>query len=477
MPIPVISVAQMREWERVTWSLGVQEDAVMRNAGKALAALAEKLTRPDDFILFLAGKGHNGDDAAYACDFLANRRGELLRITEPEHSAQALAAQLERKPALVVDGLFGIGLDRELSSAWIDLIEHVNLSGCRVLAVDVPSGLNADTGLPLGAAIRAAVTLTFGAVKGGLLRTSAAPLVGRLEVAVEIGLSACPFTTEMGYLNSGDFVGFPPARMLTGHKGTFGHLAIIAGSRGWHGAAVLAARGAQRAQPGLITVLTQEDAYLPVACQLQSVMVQAITGEITLPDSATAVVVGPGLASVQISDSFQRAVRRLWQESPLPILADASALGWLPEGPCPAKALRVITPHPGEAARMLQSTVAEVQGDRVRAVRELSARWGGCYVVLKGHQTVIGRVVGEVLVNSSGNPHLAQGGSGDLLSGYLGGWLAQSPPPSEVARFLSYGVWRHGAAADSLFARRPSFTVEELAEELGQPCEAVPRNG
>ena len=468
MPVPVISVAQMREWEKVTWSSGIKEDAVMRNAGKAVAALAEKLTRPDDFILFLAGKGHNGDDAAYGHDFITGRRRELLRVIDPEISAQEISLHLERRPALIVDGLFGIGLNRALSGSWMNLIERVNQSGCRVLAVDVPSGLSADTGLPLDVAIRASRTLTFGAVKHGLLRTGAAPFVGRLEVATDIGLSAYPFTTEAGFLEAGDFAGFPPVRMVAGYKGTFGHLAIIAGSRGWHGAAVLAARGAQRAHPGLITVLTQEDAYLPVASQLQSVMVQTITREVALPDSATAVVVGPGLASGQISESFQRAVRRLWQDSLLPILADASALDWLPPGPCPANALRVITPHPGEAARMLQSTVADVQADRVRAVRELSLRWGGCHVVLKGHQTVIGRGVGEVLVNSSGNPHLAQGGSGDLLAGYLGGWLAQPGLQSEAGRFLSYGVWRHGAAADSLFVRRPYFTVEELAEELGR---------
>ena len=471
MPVPVISVAQMREWEKVTWSSGIKEDAVMRNAGKAIAALAEKLTCPDDLILFLAGKGHNGDDAAYGCDFITGRRHEMLRVIDPEISILEFGRQMERKPALTVDGLFGIGLNRALSGSWMKLIERVNHSGCRILAVDVPSGLSADTGLPLDVAIRAERTLTFGAVKHGLLRAGAVPFVGRLEVAADIGLSAYPFTTEVGYLEAGDFTGFPPVRMVAGHKGSFGHLVIIAGSCGWHGAAVLAARGAQRAQPGLITVLTQEDAYLPVASQLQSVMVQAITQEVALPDSATALVVGPGLASEQISESFQRAIRRLWQDSPLPILADASALDWLPEGPCSQNALRVITPHPGEAARMLQSTVMDVQGDRVRAVRELSARWGGCHVVLKGHQTVIGRGGGELLVNSSGNPHLAQGGSGDLLAGYLGGWLAQPALQREAGRFLSYGVWRHGAAADSLFARRPYFTVEELAEELGQPDE------
>src|SRR5258706_15372876 len=115
MPIPVVTVAQMREWEKVTWASGVKEDAVMRRAGAAVARLAEKLTGPDDFILFLAGQGHNGDDAAHGCDFITQRRREMVRVVEPAIAAKDIASQLQRKPALLVDGLFGIGLNRALS--------------------------------------------------------------------------------------------------------------------------------------------------------------------------------------------------------------------------------------------------------------------------------------------------------------------------------------------------------------------------
>lgn len=467
MPIPVITVAQMREWEKVTWASGVKEDAVMRQAGQAVARLAEQLTKPDDFILILAGKGHNGDDAAYACDFLNRRRKELVRVIDPEISSHDLEPHFKLRPALIIDGLFGIGLNRPLSGAWMKLIEQINQSGSRILAVDVPSGLSADTGLPLDVAIRATWTLTLGAVKRGLLETGAVPFVGRLEIATNIGLQPYPFTTEVSLTTAEDFQDFPPPRPVGGHKGTFGHLAIVAGSRGYHGAAVLAARGAQRAHPGLITVFTQEAVYQPVASQLQAVMVQTLESELPLPDSCTAVLIGSGLAARDLPEQLKRGVRLLWQNSPLAVIVDASALDWLPAGPGAEGALRVITPHPGEAARMLQSTVAEVQRDRPHAVRELSRRWGGCHVVLKGHQTLIGRGREDLLVNGSGNPHLAQGGSGDLLAGYLGGLLTQPELQRNVGLTLRFGVWQHGAAADALLATRPNFTVEDLVAELG----------
>ncbi len=467
MPIPVVTVAQMRQWEKVTWASGVKEDAVMRRAGTALARWSEKLTQPDDLILFLAGKGHNGDDAAYGFDFITQRRRELVRVIDPALAAKEIAGHLQRKPALLVDGLFGIGLNRSLSGSWMKLIERINQSQTPILAVDVPSGLNADSGLPLDVAVRAGWTLTFGAVKQGLLKTSASSFVGRLEVAADIGLVSYPFTTELSLTAPEDFNHYPPPRPVAGHKGTFGHLAIVAGSPGYHGAAVLAARGAQRAQPGLITLLTHEDVYVPVASQLQAVMVHPTSDALRLPESCTAVLVGPGLASSAVSERFKRAVRRLWMDSPLPVVADASALDWLPAGPCSEGVLRVITPHPGEAARMLKSSVADVQQDRVAAVRELSRRWANGYVVLKGHHSLIGHAREDLFANNSGNPHLAQGGSGDLLAGYLGGLLAQPALQKDPGLALRYGVWRHGAAADALQATRPNFTVEDLADELG----------
>lgn len=467
MPYPVISVAQMREWERVTWASGQQEDTVMRQAGRAVADRARQLTRPGDLIFVLAGKGHNGDDAMFAAEGLTDREVAFLRVANPAANLPQIEALLERRPALMIDGLFGIGLNRSLSDDWLRLIRCLNASRRPILAVDVPSGLNADTGLPLDDAVHATHTLTLGAVKTGLLKSTAWSFVGRLEVAGEIGLVPYPFTTEVSLIAPADFADFPPPRPAAGHKGTFGHVAILAGSLGYHGAAVLAARGAQRAQPGLITLYTPERVYEPVARQLQSVMVHPELPPARLPESCTAVVVGPGLASPYLPDTLKHAVQELWKHSPLAVIADATALAWLPPGPTRAEALRVITPHPGEAARLLEVSSGDVQSDRAQSVRELSKRFGQCWVVLKGHQTVVGAARTDLQVNSSGNAHLAQGGSGDLLAGFMGGLLAQPALQDHPAQTLAYAVWQHGAAADRLQATQPNWTIEELAGVLG----------
>jgi NAD(P)H-hydrate epimerase len=467
MAVPVITVAQMREWEKVTWASGQTEEVVIRQAGRAVARKTEQLTQPGDRIVVLAGKGHNGDDACVAAEAISGRPVTVSRVTDPEAAAAELPSLLGPRTALIVDGLFGIGLNRPLSTPWLKLIQDINRASIPILAVDVPSGLNADTGLPLEETIRAAHTLTLGAIKGGLLKATAWPFVGRLDVAPEIGLAPYPFSTEIKWTMPEDFVELPPARAVATHKGTYGHLAIVAGSLGYHGAAVLAARGAQRAQPGLITLFTSERVYEPVAAQLQSVMVRPWDAAMVLPESCTAVVVGPGLASPEVPDFIKEFTARLWRESALAVTVDASALEWLPSGPAASEAIRVLTPHPGEAGRLLQKSTAEVQADRALAVRELSRRYGQGRVVLKGHQTLVGRFREDLFVNSSGNPRLAQGGSGDLLAGYLGGLLAQPAWQADPGRTIRYAVWQHGAAADQLEAERANWTVEDLATVLG----------
>lgn len=467
MPLPIVSVAQMREWEKATWASGQTEAAVIKQAGAAVARKAERLTKSGDFIVVLAGKGHNGDDARVAAETIADRQVHLFRATDPNSASAQIAPVLARKPALVIDGLFGIGLNRSLGPDWMKLIRQINGSARPILAVDVPSGLNADTGEPLDDSIRATHTLTLGAAKQGLLTPNAWQFVGRLEVASDIGLTPYPFTTEVSMIVAEDFADFPPPRPIGGHKGTFGHIAIVAGSFGFHGAAVLAARGAQRAQPGLITVITEDKVYHPVAEQLQSAMVQTFGPKLELPETCSAVMIGPGLASKDLSPIIRETAQRLWRESPLAIIVDASGLQWLPSGPCPPNVLRVITPHPGEAARMLETASADIQSNRAKAVRDLSKTWGDCYVVLKGHQTMIGRTKEDLAINCSGNPHLAQGGSGDLLAGYLGGLLAQPALQKTAAKTIQYAVWQHGAAADDLESQRPNWTVEELADVLG----------
>lgn len=467
MPTPVISIAQMREWEQATWAAGQTEATVIRRVGQVVARRALQFTRSGERLLLLAGKGHNGDDVRAVRPHLAERQVDLLDVENPAGGLDKLKSLLAAPPALIVDGLFGIGLNRPLDEAWCKFIEQVNASRLPVLAVDVPSGLNADTGEPQGAAIQASVTLTLGAPKPGLLRTAAAEFTGRVEVASDIGLTACPHRSDLNWTHPADFAGFPPARPAASHKGSFGHLGVVAGSSGYHGAAVLAARAAQRAHPGRITVITAELAYYPVASQLQAAMVRPWTPEVKLAEDFSALLVGPGLAAPDLPGDMKSSLRRHWRDLLVPIVVDASALDWLPLDPTPRNAIRVVTPHPGEAAQLLQIPVANVQANRPQAVRELSRRFGNCWVVLKGFQTLVGRSTGELFVNASGNPHLAQGGSGDVLAGYLAGLLAQPALQEDVLQTVRYAVWQHGAAADWLQARRPNWVVEDLAEVLG----------
>ena len=468
MPLPIINVSQMREWEKATWETGQTEGEVIRRVGKIVAARALELTERDDLILILAGKGHNGDDARCACEHVKERRVDLLEVKSPQESLTKLDSLLSLKPALVIDGLFGIGISHALDEHWVKLIERINAANLRVLAVDVPSGLNADTGEAHGAAVRAAVTLTLGAPKVGLLESKAAPFVGRLEVAPEIGLVPCPLQSDAQWTLESDFEDFPPRRSVETHKGSFGHLAIVAGSFGFHGAAVLAARGAQRARPGLITLFTLDKVYHSIASQLQAVMVSLWNAKFEFSEkSFSAVLIGPGLAAHDVPHEMSAGLRWLWHNSPLPIIVDASALDWLPLDSGRHNAVRLITPHPGEAARLLKSTTQDAQFNRRETLKKLSGQFGDCFVALKGHQTLVGKSEGGIFVNPSGNPHLAQGGSGDLLSGYLAGLLAQPGLQTDPLRTIRFGVWQHGASADLLDKIQPNWVVEDLAEKLG----------
>ena len=467
MSVPVINVAAMREWENATWATGQTETEVIRRVGKRLARRARKLTRADDLILILAGKGHNGDDARAAREFLDDRKVKLLELLLPDSDLLPLEMALREKPALIIDGIFGIGLNRPLSEPWQKIIAAVNAAKIPVLAVDVPSGLNADTGDNFGSAIEAAVTLTIGAPKTGLLAPPAWPFVGRLEVADDVGLIPCPLNSELSWTLPEDFQNFPPPRPVASHKGSFGHAAIVAGSLGFHGAAVLTARGAQRAQPGLVTLSTLENVYHVIASQLQSAMVNVWQPDTKFADTVGAMLVGPGLAARDLPENLRRALHHWWRDLEYPVIVDASALDFLVPGPFGKRFVRVMTPHPGEAARLLNWTTQKIQSNRVAALREISKKFGNCWVVLKGHQTLIGRSEGEIFVNPSGNPQLAQGGSGDLLAGFLAGLLAQPALQTDVARTLRYAVWQHGAAADKLQATRANWVVEDLADQIG----------
>ena len=469
MPLPVISVAQMREWEERTWASGVSAESVMKNAGEAVAKRAGDLAEPDEpLILFLIGKGNNGGDARIAAEVFTSE-DVICRIQKLEvHDGTETLPDLS-DVSLVVDGLFGIGLNRDLSVDWRDFISKLNDATQRlripVLAVDVPSGLGADTGQPRGAAVRADYTLTFGAPKTGLILECASEYVGQLEVAAEIGLIDPPSLGEFRWIDADDFKRFVPKRAASAHKGTFGHVGIIAGSTGYHGAAVLAARAAACSGVGLVSVFTS--AYAPVAAQLQTAMVHPWDENVIRTLSAcTAVVIGPGLAGPDVPESLRQVAVNLWRESENPIVVDANALEWIANEPIPENAVRVVTPHPGEAARLLETTAGNIQSDRMQAMRKVSAICGGAITVLKGRHTLIGAFEGPVSINGTGNPYLAQGGSGDVLAGHLGGWLARADLESTADAICAQAVWRHGVAADRLATNRNALSLEALITVL-----------
>jgi NAD(P)H-hydrate epimerase len=466
MPIPIITVAQMRKWEQATWAAKRTPTEVISRVGHLITTQARQLTRPGDSILILAGKGHNGDDARQVVLNLTDREVTLLNVTDPKTALREFKSLLSLPPALIIEGLFGIGLRGPLEGDWARLVQFINRSAIPLLAVDLPAGLNADTGEPMGAAIRATFTLTLAAPKLGLVKAQAAPYVGRLELVPDIGLIPCPLSSDLQWTVPQDFDDFPPPRVVDTHKGSYGHLTIFAGSLGYHGAALLAARGALQAQPGLVTLIVPDNIYIPVAAQSQATMVRPWRPNQPLPANTTAVLIGPGMAAPDLAPELRAELVEKWKTLPITIVADASALDWLPPAKTSSKATRVLTPHPGEAARLLKTTTKAVQADRPAALRALSARYGGAWVVLKGHQSLVGRSQGDLFVNCSGNPHMAQGGSGDLLAGFLSALLAQPTLAANPLLAIRYAVWQHGAAADSLTAERSNWTVDSLAQHL-----------
>jgi len=463
MAKPVLTLESMRAWEASTWASGILETDVIAQVGRKIAGRIMASTSSGDAILLVAGKGHNGDDVRAACPWISDRKVTLINVRNPNTQADLLSGIHFDECDLIVEGLFGIGLNRPLNEEWIGVVNRINLCPAKTVSIDIPSGLDVETGKPLGDAIRANQTWTVGAVKQGLLKSGASSYVGHLEILGDVGLTDLNENqSELYFGEPSDFVRLPPKRMIESHKGTYGCVTLIAGSCGYHGAAVLAARGATKARPGLVELVTHASSYLPVASQVQNIMVHPFETLAMIHPKATSVVIGPGLASSDLSPEIRSQVVEVWHTFPGPVIIDASALDWIPSAGGPEGGIRVITPHPGEAARMLGKSSIDIQSDRVRYLKQLSEKYGNCHVVLKGHHTLIGTSTGPIYVNPSGNPSMAQGGMGDILAGYLGGLLAQEGYVSDPLLALRYGVWAHGHAADLCGPSDPSWGLDQL---------------
>ena len=496
---PLLSAEQMRRLDRHTIeTLGVPGELLMECAGRVVTAeVLSELPRGSS-VWVVCGAGNNGGDG-----LVVARHLHLLGISvcivwvgDPERLRGDPAANWKRAQAIgvpvaqarwrpqpgdvLVDAIFGTGLDRAVEGAAAAAIRKLcaGRPACKVVAVDLPSGLNADSGQPLGCAVEADVTVTLGLPKLGLALQPGKSHAGRIVVgrigiadqAPELGRTAELWTRRAAAARL-------PSRPADGHKGSFGHVLIVAGSEGKTGAAALSAEGAARAGAGLVTIACPEstNAVLEVKCTEAMTAPVAETAAhgfasgaekpiLDLALGRDAVAAGPGIGR---GDETLALMRRLAKKVERPLVLDADGLLAFVEAAALLQARTsptILTPHPGEAAALLACSAAEINRDRLAAARTL-AEETGAVVVLKGAATVTAEPGGRCAVNASGGPILATGGTGDVLTGVVVGLLAQGTPAFEAG---ALGAFLHGWASDRLALRRGSSGVlaGDLAAEI-----------
>ena len=421
----------------------------MERAGAAAADKAASLVSGDaKDVLVLAGPGNNGGDARIAA---ARLREQFFRVSVVAHPQELPASA---RWSLVVDGLFGIGLARDIDGEYAQLVDYANRQRCPVLALDVPSGLASDTGRVLGRAVRATHTLTFIALKPGLLTLDGPDHCGEISVA-ELGVATGEASAWVAAPEL--FQDALKPRPHNFHKGMAGSLAVFGGAAGMTGAALLAGRAALRLGAGRV-YLGLLDQTLHVDPGAPELMLRHADDALGL--DLEAMVVGPGLGTSERAETLVGAALA----SELPCVLDADALNLIAESENLRKACArreaetLLTPHPAEAARLLGATTGAVQADRVKAARLLSQNLNA-HVVLKGAGSIVVARDGHWFVNRTGHAGLSSAGTGDVLAGFLGALLAQRYS-GETALVL--GVHLHGAAADGL--PRVGLTASELID-------------
>lgn len=459
-PHPLYTVESIRAIESAY--LADAQPSLMERAGAAAARWALELAaeRPGP-ILILAGPGNNGGDGFVAARHLlqAGRGVVMVFDGDPQHLLSDAAAaytawraaggQVAREflPgswALAIDALFGIGLKRPLEGKFAEWVERFNACNCPRLALDCPSGLDADTGRILGCAVRATHTLSFIALKPGLLTLDGPDCCGVVQTDA-LGLPLERHAASGTTLAPALFAPCLAPRRLNSHKGRYGDVGIVGGAPGMVGAAWLAGRAAVHLGAGRVFVGCLDDAAPALDPVCPELMVRPAS---EVPALASVLAFGPGLGQ---SDS---AAGLLMRALPFdgPLVLDADALNLVGASPTMQARLAartapsLLTPHPAEAGRLLQQTVAQIQADRIAAASELASRYHA-YIVLKGCGSVVAQPDGSWVVNTSGHPGMASGGMGDVLTGLLASLLAQGWP---AGRALQAAVHLHGAAADAL---------------------------
>ena len=488
----VVTAEEMRELDRLTIErYGVPSLVLMERAGEAIAQAIMQRFRPlaKRGVLIVCGKGNNGGDGFVVARLLKKKRipcevALLARQDElskdAEHNLRSFIKlkgkvteiptgrldqliELMHRNRLLVDAILGTGMKNEVRAQLAEAIALLNASGLPIVAVDIPSGLDSDRGIPLGVAIQAEMTVALGFAKIGEVIYPGLDYVGDVAVA-DIGLDQRALTqvdpkTEL--LEPQMIRWLVPRRRADSHKGTYGHLMVVAGSRGKTGAAVLACRAAMRGGAGLVTLAAPRSLNAIFATALVEVMTEPLGDEsrdeletlgdaqwTTLLERKNALLFGPGIG---VSDATRNNLRWLLRNLELPWVIDADGLNNLAlEGHrLPhAKSAPILTPHPGEMARLIGKDTAAVNADRIGVARAFAVE-KCCYLVLKGARTVIATPSGKVFINPTGNPGMASAGMGDVLAGLLASLLGQGLSAEDA---MKLGVFLHGFVGDQVAA-------------------------
>jgi hydroxyethylthiazole kinase-like uncharacterized protein yjeF len=514
----LLTAAQSREVDRLSQEkYGVASYALMTNAGEAVAraAIEKYRSRISAGALVVAGKGNNGGDGVVTARKLrqdgvkvraillakaSTLKGDAARAHTDFVAAGGDVIEAETESALndamgdsagiVIDGIFGTGLNAEVTGLPRAAIEKINSHGAPIVAIDIASGINSDTGAVMGAAVNAAMTVTFGFAKFGHVSHPGAGHCGELKIE-QIGFApqAIDDIAPKGlFVEAKDAREWMKPRADNSHKGMYGHVMVIAGSRGKSGAALLSSRGALRTGAGLVTTAIPNCVADVVASGQAELMTEAIadrdghfdgraatTALASLIKPMSSIVVGPGIG---VSDGTKALITWLIDEAVArdrPMLIDADGLNILaqlgPERLKHARGAVVLTPHPGEMSQLLGLGTKEVNADRISAAKKL-AEATGAVALLKGSRSVIAAPTGEVYINSTGNAGMSTPGMGDGLSGMTGTFLGQG---MSALHALALAVFLHGYAADRVAMRygRVGYIVGDLLEELPRAIDTL----
>lgn len=464
LPTRLYTAAQVRALDRHAIEAGIPSFTLMSRAGEAALRVLRSGWPAARRVIVVCGGGNNGGDgyvlarlarvdgleaAVAALGDPGRLKGDARRAFEEARSAGVSIASFSPTMLIgaevIVDAMFGTGLDRPLDAALCAVIGHINSSSIPVLALDLPSGLHADNGAVMGAVIHAVRTVSFVGLKLGCFLAEGPNVTGALDYA-SLDVPAAPedLARPTAERIERDVIGRAlPRRRRTAHKGEFGHVLIVGGGAGMAGAARLCGEACLRSGAGLVTIATRAEHAIAIAAARPELMCHAVEAAEALPaliERANVVAIGPGLGR----DAWARSLLDVVLDCNRPLILDADALNLLAMRPR-RRADWILTPHPGEAARLLSVPTAGIQSDRLGALAQLTARYGGV-VVLKGAGTLIGAENAIPALCDRGNPGMATAGMGDVLTGTIAALRVQTRDPWDAARAA---VLAHALAGDT----------------------------